>query len=82
MTRRDEYLETMESLFGHPGWRHIVDDATKQIYQLQADALDPKVCKTWDDVNVARGRALQLNELVLLPEVLETIRVNSAETEE
>lgn len=71
MTREQkEYLDSMESLFGHPGWRLITEDAKKQIYQLQADALDIKVCKNWDDVNVARGKAETLAELIMLPQII------------
>lgn len=65
-----EYLDTMEDLFGHPGWRLVEADARREIYELQADSLDKALTKTWDDVNVKRGRAEALNELILLPDIV------------
>jgi hypothetical protein len=68
--RQSEYLDTMESLLGHPGWKIIEDDARRQIYQLQADALDLKVCKNWDDVCVSRGKAETLAEILMMSQVI------------
>lgn len=61
-----EYYNAMEELFSSKGWRILVEDANSQIYQYQADALE---AKDWDGVNVLRGKALQLAELVNLEEV-------------
>lgn len=69
-TARDEYLDAMESLLGAEGWNYIKEDAQRQIYQLQADALDKNVCKTWDDVLVARGKAETLAEILLMDQVI------------
>jgi hypothetical protein len=70
MSNRKEYLDAMESLLGHPGWKYIEEDARKQVYQLQADALDIRACKTWDQVNIARGRAEVFAEILMLSEVI------------
>lgn len=66
----NQYLDEMESLLGHPGWKHIEDDARRQIYQLQADGLDKNVCKTWEDVCVARGKAETLTEILMMTAVI------------
>lgn len=71
---RDTYLDTMEDLVGHPGWRLLEDEFRKKIYQFQADALDIHVAKSWDHVNVLRGAAEQLAELLRLPEMLKVMR--------
>lgn len=73
MTKK-EYIQTMEDLFGHPGWKLIEDDARREIGNLQADALDTRVCPTWDEVNIRRGRAIALNELLLLPSIIQTMK--------
>jgi hypothetical protein len=56
----------MDDLFAHPGWRILLEDANAQIYQYQADALEQP---NWDAVNVLRGKALQLAELINLEDV-------------
>lgn len=65
-----EYLDTMESMLGHPGWKHLEDDARRQIYQLQADCLDKNVCKSWDDVLLARGKAETLTEILMMSTII------------
>lgn len=74
MAKPDAYLDTLEDLVGHPGWRILEDEFRKKIYQFQADSLDINVCKTWDQVNVLRGAAEQLSELLRLPEMLKVMR--------
>jgi hypothetical protein len=74
MSQRNEYLDAMESLLGHPGWKYITEDAQRQIYQLQADALDIKVCKNWDEVNVARGKAQTLAEILMMATMIQHLR--------
>lgn len=67
------YFRMMEDLFAMPGWKKLTEEMKSEIYTLQSNALD--LYKSWDEVNVARGRAQQLNELVMLPDILEGIRV-------
>jgi hypothetical protein len=64
-----QYFITMEDFFGHPGWKLLVEDAKKEIYDMQARVFD--LAKSWDEVNILKGRAQQLTELTLLPEILE-----------
>ena len=63
---QEEYYNSMTDLFSMKGWKTLIEDANAQIYQYQADALE---APTWEGVNVLRGKALQLAELVNLEEV-------------
>lgn len=58
-----DYYNALDEVFALPGWKKIIEDATAQIYQNQADALE---CPTWDVLNVLRGKSLALAELVNL----------------
>lgn len=73
-----EYYDALEELFTSSGWRILSKDAEAQIYQNQADALD---CRSWDAVNVLRGKNLQLLELVNL-EAVTTMQKQLLEEEE
>lgn len=81
MAKRDEYLDTMEDLIGHPGWKLLEDEFRKRIYQLQADALDIQVCKSWDHVNECRGAARVLAEFIRFPEQLAVLRDSANDAE-
>lgn len=61
-----EYYNNLEDMFTHPGWKILMEDAKAQVYQYQADALE---IGTWDGVNILRGKAQQLAELVNLEAV-------------
>lgn len=63
---QNEYYDALEELFTSKGWRLLAADAEAQIYQNQADALE---CKDWDEVNVLRGKNLQLLDVVNLEAV-------------
>ena len=63
---QQEYYEDLDEMFATKGWKRLVEEAKKQIYQYQSDALEQP---DWDSVNVLRGRAQQLNELVLLEDI-------------
>lgn len=76
---RDVYLDTMEDLVSHPGWRLLEKEFKERIYQFQADALDTRVAKSWDHVNVLRGAAEQLAELLRFPEILAAQRLANLE---
>ncbi len=58
---QEEYYDALDEMFGTRGWRLLVEEATALIYQTQADALEQP---TWDAVNVLRGKAAQLAEIV------------------
>lgn len=78
MIKEDDtkYLDTMEDMFAHPGWKLLVEECLRMVYQLQADALDKT---TWEEVNIIRGRAQQLNEIIRMKEMFETIRAQKEE---
>ena len=82
MPERNEYLDTMEDLVGHAGWRLLEEDFKHRIYEFQANALDKAVAKSWDDVNYLRGAAAQLAELLALPAILANLRQQQNEKQE
>lgn len=63
---QEEYFDALEDVFAMPGFKMLVDEAHKQIYQYQAMALEQP---SWDAVNELRGRAKQLAEFTNLEEV-------------
>ena len=58
-----DYYDAMEGMFATSGYKIMIEDATAQIYQNQADALE---VQTWDLVNILRGKSQALAELVNL----------------
>jgi hypothetical protein len=56
-----EYYDALDEMFDTKGWRLFVEEATALIYQAQADALEQP---SWDLVNVLRGKAQTLAEIV------------------
>lgn len=73
-----QYFDDLESLFGTAGWRIIVEEARKQIYQFQADALE---AKSWEQVLYLRGQAEQLARLINLQDLTTSLRAQH-ETED
>ena len=63
---QEEYFEALEDLFAMPGWKLLVEEAEKQIYQYQALSLEQP---SWEAVCELRGRAKQLAELVNMESV-------------
>lgn len=66
-----EYYDSLDELFSTKGWKLLIEEATAQIYNLQADALEQP---SWDHVNVLRGKAMTLAELIHFEEVSRTQR--------
>ena len=58
---QEEYYDALDEMFGTKGWKIMIEEATALIYQAQADALEQP---NWDAVNVLRGKAMQLAEIV------------------
>lgn len=58
---QQKYYDDLDELFSTRGWKVLIEDATAQIYQYQSDALEQP---SWEHVNVLRGKAMQLAELV------------------
>ena len=75
-----EQIEKLTQL-DREGYAKLEDEFRKKIYQFQADALDINVSKSWDHVNVLRGAAEQLAELLRLPETLAVLRQNRDDDE-
>ncbi len=78
---RDAYLDTMEDLIGHPGWRILEGELKQRIMEFKDMALDPRQAKTWDEINILRGAAQQLAEFLALPQTLENLRAAKEEGE-
>lgn len=72
MMTEDErkYFEVLEDLFTHPGWKVLMEQFKREIYQLQSDALDVKVVPNWDVLNFNRGRAVEKAELLRMPDLV------------
>lgn len=73
---QEEYYNALDEMFATKGWKTLVEEATAMIYQAQADALEQP---SWDHVNVLRGKAMQLAEIVNFEE---TSRMQKALLEE
>lgn len=65
------YFDMLEETFGTPGWSLLVDEAKRHIYNLQASSLE---AKSWDEVLVMRGRALQLDDLINMRDAAQIAR--------
>lgn len=78
---REDFLEYAEKLletFATPGWKLVVEEAKRQIYQLQADALDQK---SWENVCRLQGEAAQLSRIVNLEDTI-VLMVQQAKEDE
>lgn len=75
----EKYFDDLEDMFGTQGWRNLVDEAKRQIYEFQAQALE---AKNWDDVCYLKGQAEQLARLINLRDVTATLRANAEQAGE
>jgi len=62
----EKYYDRMDEMFGTAGWRTLVDEMKKRVYELQAEALD---ASTWAAVCEKRGEAKSLAYLANLEEI-------------
>lgn len=69
-----QYFDDLENMFGTAGWRHLIDEARKQIYQFQAEALE---AKNFETVAYLRGQAEQLARLINLQDTTTSMRANA-----
>lgn len=72
--RQDDinYFDDLEAMFATAGWRHLIDEARKQIYQFQADALERT--RSFEEICYLRGQAEQLARLINLPDTTASMR--------
>lgn len=75
----EQYVIYMEEMIATQGWRMFVKECEKEIYHIQADALE---MPTWEAVLQARGRAEQLAETVALEQMVDNLRERLLEPEE
>ena len=68
--RSRQYLETMESLFLHPGWQLLVDDIEgwKEAISASWQSLTP------DTLRFEQGRYQGLTQVTNHPNLLESLR--------
>jgi hypothetical protein len=64
---REQYVALLEQMIETPGWSLVQEEAEKEIYHIQANALE---AKDWGEVQKMRGKAEQLAELIALPEIV------------
>lgn len=80
LTQEDiRYFDDLDDMFGTAGWRHLIDEARKQIYQFQAEALE---AKNFETVAYLRGQAEQLARLINLQDTTTTLRKSGEEDDE
>jgi hypothetical protein len=63
---QEEYYDALEDVFALPGWKLIIEEATKEIYNIQANMLE---VSSWERVCELRGEAARLAEFTRLEEV-------------
>lgn len=52
-----KYYDNLDEMFATDGWKDLMKEVEREIYQLQADALESD---SWDKVRFLQGRARQL----------------------
>lgn len=67
-----EYFNDLTFTFGTRGWKRICEEAHKQIYQYQADALEK--ARSYDEVCYLRGQAEQLARIIGLEDLTANIQ--------
>jgi len=70
---RVKYYEDLSEMFATKGWRDLVEEMKKEVYEKQADALD---ATDWGQVCELRGSARTLAILVNLQEMTAMQRAN------
>lgn len=69
---QSKYYDNMDEMFGTVGWRTLMEEMAREIYQLQADALDIKPIpgvSTDFLLGKLQGKAEQLAYMLRLEEV-------------
>ena len=69
-----QYIRYMEEMIATPGWTILVEESEKEIYHIQADALE---ANSWEAIQQMRGRAEALNELITLEAMIASQRAES-----
>jgi hypothetical protein len=60
---QERYFNDLDDTFGSAGWLQLVDDAKREIYELQASALE---AGSYEEIMYKKGQAEVLNRLVSL----------------
>lgn len=70
------YFDNLDEMFGTAGWRQLVDGCVKEIYELQANALE---ATSYEELMFMRGQADILNRLVTYREEAEQTKASHEE---
>jgi hypothetical protein len=62
----ENYFNALEDTFGTAGWRNLVEDAKREIYELQASALE---AASYEEIMFMKGQAEVLNRIVNLRDI-------------
>lgn len=73
------YFNDLEDMFGTPGWRNLVDDAKREIYELQATALE---AASYEEIMFMKGQAEVLNRIVNLRDITAATKSQHEENDE
>lgn len=76
---QEQYYDKLEDMFSTEGWKLLMEESRALIYQYQASSLEQK---SWDAVNILKGKATQLAELINFEEVSAMQKAQLAEEEE
>ena len=75
----EQYYRQMEELFGTRGWQTLAEEASKRIYELQANALE---APNYDQVCEMRGEAKAWAYLARLEEVTNVTKASLEEEDD
>ena len=70
---RVKYYDDMSEMFATNGWKDLIDEMTREVYEKQADALQ---AGTWEQVCEMRGHAQAYAVLINLKEMTAMQRAN------
>ena len=70
---RVKYYDDMSEMFATTGWKDLIDEMTKEVYEKQADALQ---VGTWEEVCEMRGHAKAYAILINLKEMTAMQKAN------
>lgn len=78
-TDLQEYLDIMESLFMHPGWKRFVSDIAHNKKLLSDSALSFETEKSW---RIAQGRAQAYDQVINHEAFCDTLKSQFLEAQE
>lgn len=68
------YFQEMESLFAQPGWGHIIKEIEAEMERIPEETFWR--AKSFDDIQLARIRLVELTRLAQYPDAIEMRKTN------